>query len=171
MAGFLSCTVNKIDRKDRLSVPAHIRVALGLMRPDASVSTNPFICFPSLAGPWLQAVTPQQMQQFMGMQDPLAPFAGEIDALGIAFYAQAAELTPDTDGRITLPAHLRAYANIDTEVMFVGQGSSFSMWNPDTFAEYSAQLRDQAREQFSDLAARQVPPQPTEPVPQDAQNG
>ena len=72
MAGFLSCTVNKIDRKDRLSVPAHIRIALGLMRPDASVSSNPFICFPSLAGPWLQAVTPQQMQQFMGMQDPLA---------------------------------------------------------------------------------------------------
>lgn len=154
-------------------MPAQIRIALGLMRPDggAGGTSSSFICFPSLAGPWLQAVTPQQMQQFMALQDPLAPFAGEIDALGIAFHAQAVELAPDSDGRITLPAHLRSYANIDTEVMFVGQGTSFSMWNPDTFAEHSAELRDQAREQFSELAARQARPQPVESVLQEAQNG
>lgn len=174
MAGFLSCTVNKIDRKDRLSVPVQFRIALGLMRSDGGAggtTANSFICFPSLAGPWLQAVTPQQMQQFMALQDPLAPFAGEMDALGIAFYAQAAELAPDGDGRITLPAHLRSYANIDTDVMFVGQGTSFSIWNPDTFAEHSAKLRDQAREQFSELAARQARLMPVEPVLQEAQNG
>lgn len=41
----------------------------------------------------------------------------------------ATELELDGNGRILLPALLREYAEIDKQVMLVGQGKKFEIWN------------------------------------------
>ena len=131
-------------------MPAHIRVTL------AKYDQNSFICFPSLGGPWLEAVMQAQMDEFLSLQDSLAPFSGKVDALGIALCARAVELAPDMDGRITLPAALKGYAGIEDEVAFVGQGNRFSLWSPQRFEAESEGLQEAARQQFEELMARRA---------------
>jgi MraZ protein len=43
----------------------------------------------------------------------------------------AAELELDAQGRVLLPAPLRAYASIDKHVVLVGQASKFELWDAD----------------------------------------
>lgn len=150
VGGFISCTVNKIDKKDRVSVPSQFRYAL---EKDGFKS---FICFPSLSGPWLEAVTPEQMDKFQSLQDDMAAFGGEPDALAIVLCSQAAELMPDMDGRVTLPADLQEYAGIDGEVAFVGQGKRFGLWSPERLQAERSGLREPAKEQYAALMARRA---------------
>ena len=119
-----------------------------------SKEMNSFVCFPSLLGPWLQAVTPKQMQAFMGRQNPLAAFGGEVEAYPTLICSQAAEMIPDTDGRIVLPPEFLAHASrIDEDIAFVGQGSYFSLWSPPLFEAEKIKLRDRAMADRSEWAA------------------
>jgi MraZ protein len=42
-----------------------------------------------------------------------------------------AELTFDTAGRVLIPTYLRNYAHIDSDVVIVGMGDFFEIWDPD----------------------------------------
>lgn len=147
MNGFLSYALHRVDKKGRVSVPALYRDVLGGMKSE-------FICFPALLGPWLQAVTPQQMQAFMSQQDRLGAFGGEIAAYPTLIFSQAISLNFDTDGRTILPAEFLAHARIDEEIAFVGQGHYFSMWSPVLFEAEKSRLRDRA---MSDRASWVTP--------------
>lgn len=138
MRGFLSVSQHKVDKKGRVSVPVSFRINLGAHEKGA------FICFPSMLGHWLQAVTPQQMQNFIEQQDHLGAFAGDINAYATLLFSQAVELIPDSDGRIVLPADLLAHAKIDEDAVFAGQGHYFSIWAPNIFTAEQAMLRQRA---------------------------
>ncbi|HAK62517.1 MAG TPA: hypothetical protein DCO82_04655 [Alphaproteobacteria bacterium] len=137
MAGFLSYSLHRVDKKGRVSVPAQYRALL--LNGDKS-----FICFPSLLGPWLQGVTPKLMQAFMERQNALGAFSGMVEAYPTLVFSQAVEMIPDTDGRIVLPAELLAHARIEEDIAFVGQGLYFSMWSPALFEEEKVRLRERA---------------------------
>lgn len=49
----------------------------------------------------------------------------------------ATEMDLDSAGRLLIPPELRDYAHIDRQVMFVGQGSHFEIWD---LAGWNAQL-------------------------------
>jgi len=138
MRGFLSVSHHKIDKKGRVSVPVSFRINL------LAEEQRSFICFPSLLGNWLQAVTPAQMQAFIEQQDKLGAFAGEPNAYASVLFAQAVELIPDSDGRIVLSPELLAHARIGEDVVFAGQGHFFNIWAPDIFAAQQADLRARA---------------------------
>lgn len=137
MAGFLSYSLHRVDKKGRVSVPVHYRSLLHSQE-------RSFICFPSLLGPWLQAATPKQMEAFIGRQNALGAFAGTLEAFPTLVFSQAVELMPDMDGRIVLPPEMLAHAQIDEDIAFVGQGLYFSMWSPVLFEEEKARLRERA---------------------------
>ncbi len=137
MNGFLSYSLHRVDKKGRVSVPSQYRAIL--LSQEKS-----FICFPSLLGPWLQAVTPSQMQVFMGQQNPLGAFGGAVEAYPTLICSMAAEMIPDTDGRIVLPPEFLAHANIDEDIAFVGQGAYFSLWSPPLFEAEKIKLRERA---------------------------
>lgn len=137
MIGFLSCSLHRVDKKGRVSVPAQYRALL--LAGDKS-----FICFPSLLGPWLQGVTPAQMQAFLERQNALGAFAGAVEAYPTLIFSQAMELIPDMDGRIVLSPELLAHAQIDEDIAFVGQGQYFSMWSPVLFEAEKTRLRERA---------------------------
>jgi MraZ protein len=138
MQGFLSYSLHRVDKKGRVSVPSNYRAFL-MSREMAS-----FVCFPSLLGPWLQAATSKQMQEFMGRQNPLGAFGGEIEAYPTLICSQAVEMIPDSDGRIVLPPEFLAHAAIDEDIAFVGQGSYFSLWSPPLFEAEKIKLRERA---------------------------
>jgi MraZ protein len=49
----------------------------------------------------------------------------------------AEEIEPDSAGRLLISPELRGFARIDRQVMFVGQGSHFEIWDLET---WNAQL-------------------------------
>ncbi len=147
MNGFLSYSLHRVDKKGRVSVPSQYRAYL------MSKEMTSFVCFPSLLGPWLQAVTPKQMQAFMGQQNPLGAFGGEVEAYPTLICSQAAELIPDSDGRIVLPPEFLTHARIDEDIAFVGQGNYFSLWSPPLFEAEKVKLHERAMAARSDWAA------------------
>lgn len=49
------------------------------------------------------------------------------------FIGSAMETPVDKQGRILVPPALRKYAKLDKEVMLVGVGKKFELWNADVF--------------------------------------
>ncbi len=48
----------------------------------------------------------------------------------------------DKDGFITIPVELIQFANLDKEVLFIGQGDYFEIWSPGLWRKQEAQLND-----------------------------
>lgn len=58
----------------------------------------------------------------------------------------ATEVEPDSLGRVVLPAYLRQYANLSSEVVFLGLGDRVEVWNHSDWTkreEYIANNADQ----------------------------
>ncbi len=53
-------------------------------------------------------------------------------------FANAVECTPDKQGRIGVPAHLREAAELTTEMTAIGVLSRVELWNPQAWEEYEA---------------------------------
>jgi len=53
----------------------------------------------------------------------------------------AQEVEPDAAGRLLIPPELRDFAKIDRQVMFVGQGSHFEIWDLESWNAQLESLR------------------------------
>jgi len=53
----------------------------------------------------------------------------------------AQEVEPDAAGRLLIPPELRDFAKIDRQVMFVGQGSHFEIWDLEAWNAQLESLR------------------------------
>ena len=53
----------------------------------------------------------------------------------------AQEVEPDAAGRLLIPPELRDFAKIDRQVMFVGQGSHFEIWDLESWNAHLESLR------------------------------
>lgn len=63
------------------------------------------------------------------------------------FLATVAVVTPDTQGRILLPAYLREYARIGKRVVLIGVGTRVEIWDEELWREYA----HGAEEQFAQI--------------------
>lgn len=116
---------HNIDAKGRMTVPSNFRdqtpedvvyVTKGL---DGNLMAYPKPAFDLIA----------DSLNRNSMTDPnLRAFRREI--LG-----NTAELTYDTVGRVLIPAFLRKFARIDSDVVIIGVGDSFEIWSPSSLSE------------------------------------
>ena len=140
MALFLGTTVNKIDRKGRVSVPAAFRDAL------AGQSFKGVVAFRSLKHPAVQCGGMDWMESISTGVNEFDLFSEEHDDLTAALFADSQPLSFDGDGRIVLPAPLVEHANLTDQAAFVGRGHQFEIWAPDAFKAYQAAARARVSE-------------------------
>jgi MraZ protein len=145
---FLSTYVNKVDRKGRVSVPATFRSTLATHR-----ESNLIVLFPSYRVPALDGTGSNYVEEMNERLETLEQFSDEHENLSQLF-AEAHPLTMDGEGRIVLPETLKDYANITTDVAFVGLGAMFQMWEPGRYAEHRAAVRERSRLQGTTLPPR-----------------
>ena len=145
---FLSTYVNKVDRKGRVSVPATFRSTLATHREPSLV-----VLFPSFRVPALDGTGANYVEEMNERLETLEQFSDEHENLSQLF-AEAHPLTIDGEGRIVLPETLKEHANISTDVAFVGLGAMFQMWEPASYAEHRAAVRERSRRQGTTLPAR-----------------
>lgn len=74
----------------------------------------------------------------MSMTDPSARLLRQI------ILGNALRVSPDSAGRILISTNLREYANLQNEVVFVGQGDYFEIWSPALWQEQQVQINDAA---------------------------
>ncbi|NLM96298.1 MAG: division/cell wall cluster transcriptional repressor MraZ [Halanaerobiaceae bacterium] len=65
------------------------------------------------------------------------------------FFSGATECELDKQGRISIPANLRNYANLDKEVVIIGLANRVELWAKDRWDNYMKEVEDS----YEDIAA------------------
>lgn len=125
---FLGTYTPKLDDKGRLILPAKFREALaeGLVvtrMQDRALAVYPKETFEALMAPVSSApMTIKQVRDYQRMMSAGASFE-----------------VPDKQGRITVPAVLRAYAGLERDVVVIGAMNRAEIWNAEAWQRYSAE--------------------------------
>lgn len=137
MAGmFIGEYTFKVDGKGRMSIPALFRRELEEGDPASEASKRPrlVIVYGADSQKMLQVHSYSGFQRLAG-EINARPYSDPNRALLQRLVLNKAHPTEiDPEGRLVLPANLRARFGLDAEAYFAGMGETFEIWNPATFA-------------------------------------
>ena len=111
-----------MDDKGRLAVPAKHRDALlASSAGNLILTAHPHGCLLLYPQPAWEPIEAKLMS--------LSSFDKQSSALQRLLVGHVHEMTLDSAGRLLIAPTLREFASLEKEVMLVGQGSHFEMWN------------------------------------------
>ena len=142
---FLSSYENKLDKKGRVSVPANFRSYLN------SFGYNGFITYPSFNHSALEACSQDRIEKLSNTIDSLNPFEEKRDYFATSILSENVNLPFDTEGRVLLTQKLLDHANIKANILFVGLGKTFQIWDPKIFEKFRISARKKAYQNRSNL--------------------
>ena len=142
---FLSSYQNKLDKKGRVSVPAPFRSHL------ASLGYHGFVSYPSFNNVALEACSQDRIEKLSDAIDSLNPFEEKRDYFATSVLSESVNLLFDPEGRVLFPETLLTHAKIKTNVLFVGLGKTFQIWNPNIFEKFKVKSRKKAFENRSNF--------------------
>jgi MraZ protein len=125
---FLGTYEHSLDPKGRVILPAKFREQL---EAGAFLAKSLDGCLSLYDADEFQKVA-------MNMQEQARRGAVERNAVR-SFAAGATEATPDKQGRISIPAHLRTFASLDREVVVTGALSRIEIWDAARWRELDAE--------------------------------
>ena len=132
---FLSTYENKLDKKGRVSVPASFRSYL------SSLGYNGVVCYPSFNNQSIEACSQDRIEKLSNTIDSLNPFEEKRDFFATSILSESISLQFDSEGRVSLSSKLLKHAKIKNNMLFVGQGKTFQIWEPSIFEKFKAQAR------------------------------
>lgn len=119
---FRGATNLSMDAKGRLAVPAKHRDALLIQSAGNVVLTaHPHGCLLLYPQPAWEPIQAKVMA--------LSSFDNQSSSLQRLLVGYAEDITVDAAGRLLISPTLRGFAGLEKEVMLVGQGSHFEIWN------------------------------------------
>ena len=132
---FLSTYENKLDKKGRVSVPATYRSYL------SNLGYNGVVCFPSFNHQCIEAWPQDRIEKISNAIDSLNPFEEKKDYFSTSILSESINLQFDSEGRIILTTKLLKHSKIRNNVLFVGQGKTFQIWEPTSFEKFRVNAR------------------------------
>jgi len=133
MDRFLSNTINKVDKKGRVSIPASFRPKLG--------STSKIYALMSVENPCVDAGNEELLEHREKHLATLNPFSEEYELCSFVLHGESSELKIDAEGRIVVSEQIREHTGIKNEVAFVGRGNFFQIWESGRFQAYRSKAR------------------------------
>ncbi len=152
MTQFMGTHQNRLDAKGRVSIPATFRTVLRDAAPDSAAPA--LVLRPSHKHDCIEGWPAAEFHALGGAMARFDTFSESQDDLAYVLYAEAAELTPDKEGRIVLPEALLQAAKIESEMAFVGLGRHFQIWEPKGLAQRRAEALANARAKNFTLPGR-----------------
>lgn len=137
MDRFVSNTINRVDKKGRVSIPAGFRAVLG--------SQTKLHTILSVEHPVAEAGGVSFMEMNLQRLSQMDPFSEEYEMWSFCLEGDADELKIDTEGRIILTDNIKEHVGLDDQVAFVGRGNFFQLWEPKRFIEYREIARERVR--------------------------
>ncbi|HIC92747.1 MAG TPA: division/cell wall cluster transcriptional repressor MraZ [Anaerolineae bacterium] len=130
---FLGEFKHTVDSKGRLTIPAKFRpqLAAGVV---ITRGIDRCLFLFSMAE-WEKLS--QQVSQLPITQQEAREFRRLI-------FSGASDVVPDKQGRILIPSYLREYANLDSEVVIVGNNTYIEIWNAEAWQEAKANIEGKA---------------------------
>ena len=132
---FLSTFENNLDKKGRVSVPSSFRANLN------SMGYNGFITYPSFNHAALDGCAQERIEKLSESIDSLGPFEDKRDFFATSVLSESISLNFDSEGRVSIPEKLLKHAKIKSNIVFVGLGKVFQMWDPKLFENFKTVAR------------------------------
>ena len=132
---FLSTYENKLDKKGRVSVPASFRSYL------SNLGYNGVICYPSFNNYCIEAWPQDRIEKISNAIDTLNPFEEKKDYFATSILSESINLQFDTEGRILITTKLLKHAKIKNNILFVGQGKTFQLWEPTSYEKFKVMAK------------------------------
>tara|TARA_A100001011_G_C14250265_1_gene817516 strand:- start:1176 stop:1640 length:465 start_codon:yes stop_codon:yes gene_type:complete len=142
---FLSSYENKLDKKGRVSVPSTFRSHLN------SMGYNGFISYPSFNHSALEGCSQDRIEKLSNSIDSLNPFEEKRDFFATSVLSESVNLQFDTEGRVSFTEKLLSHAKIRNNILFVGLGKTFQIWEPKIFEKFKIVARKKAYQNRSKL--------------------
>jgi len=142
---FLSTTINGVDAKGRVSVPAGFR---------AVVKNDPeekIFVWPSFEGGYLEGGGQALLDRYLALMEEMDPYDDARAAFEQTIFGDTRGLAFDGTGRVSLPRDLIEHAGLNGKAAFVGLGARFEIWDPERLAERKANARNFARDNKKSL--------------------
>jgi len=154
MERFASNTVNNVDRKGRVSIPAAFRASLGSQAVLRGLL--------SVEHPVVEAGGKDMVDAYERRLEQLDPFSQAYEDWSHYIYGDALELKFDGEGRIQISDRLREHTGISDQVLFEGRGISFWLWEPGRYEAYRTQARARVRDMRRALGSVSGAPAPSD---------
>ena len=118
---FLSSFEGIIDSKNRISIPSSLRTTI-------IQSKEKIYLFRSLKYPCLEVHLASKINALIKSFDEKDFFSKKNDHFKTAILSDLEEISIDKDGRFTLRDPHKIFSNIKKEIIFIGKGNHFEIW-------------------------------------------
>jgi MraZ protein len=144
---FVSHFQNRLDAKGRVSIPASFRAVL------ARDGFEGLYVHPSLDADAVDCGGHALLRDIDDLLNRHSPYSVERDLFSTALLGTSEILKVDPEGRVVLSETIKAYAGLTTEVIFVGQGHKFQIWEPSRFQSHLEEAKLRVRDLRKQLSA------------------
>ena len=118
---FLSSFEGILDSKNRISIPSTFRNTI-------SLSKEKVYLFKSLKYSCLEIHLASKINSLIKSFDEKDFFSKKNDHFKTAILSDLEEITIDKDGRFTLRDSHKIFSKIKKEIIFIGKGNHFEIW-------------------------------------------
>ena len=107
----------------------------------SNLGYNGVVCYPSFNNQSIEAWPQERIEKISNTIDALNPFEEKKDYFATSILSESINLQFDSEGRISLTPKLLKHAKIKNSMLFVGQGKTFQIWEPNVFEKFRVQAR------------------------------
>ena len=102
----------------------------------SNLGYNGVICYPSFNINCIEAWPQDRIEKISNAIDSLNPFEEKKDYFATSILSESINLQFDTEGRISITNKLLKHAKIKSNILFVGQGKTFQIWEPASYEKF-----------------------------------
>lgn len=133
---FTGSATHRVDAKGRVSLPSDFRKVL------EAVGSSHVVILPQMHHPDAHTALSQMgYQNLIDQVEDMELGHEERQAMALRFISDARQIPVDDAGRIVLSKDLRELVGVTDEVRFVGDASSFQLWEPGRWQAFAAGLQ------------------------------
>jgi|TARA_B100000787_G_C16148333_1_gene275359 MraZ protein len=134
MSIFISTFTGIIDNKNRITIPSNFKNTL-------KNAKEKIYAFKSLKNQCIEIYLENKIKSIITSIDEEEFFSKKKDHIKTAILSDLEEVTIDNDGRFVLKEDYKKYLQIKKDIIYIGKGNYFEIWNKSKGIKYKEESR------------------------------